>query len=331
MVAVAADPLRPARGAERLGEPAAHHRVRRALAALDRRHQRQAAGGRLGLGEVAQRLARGGEVLGGQRQLGLEQPALRVAGRGGDQRREALAPGRRGLVGLDRGEGGGEVGMRVGRPGRGQRLASPCAWRRSPRAPAPPAPPPGSASAPAGSPAAPPRCRGRCCRRRARRARRPATAPRRAGCRRRAAAAARASRRSASRARRPSPPAWTAGRRACAAPARCRGGARSAFLRQRHRGVGVALLELEPHQPLQRRPGGCGRSAASPCRPRRPSPGRRSSRRPGRSGAGSGRAGSGASRPAAPSSSPASDRRRRARPCRRSARRSRARSRLREK
>ena len=97
MVALAADPLRPARGAERLGEPAAHHRVRRALAALDRRHQRQAAGGRLGLGEIAQRLARGRES---PRRPAPARP--RAAGSptwsgvGGDQRREALAPRRRG-------------------------------------------------------------------------------------------------------------------------------------------------------------------------------------------------------------------------------------------
>ena len=143
-----------------------------------------------------------------------------------DQRGEALAPRLRRLVGLDRREGRREIRMRRCRPGRGQRLASPCAWSRCRPAPAPPAPPPAPASAPAGSPAAPPRCRGRCCRRPAPRARRRATAPRRGAPRRRGAGAARASRRSASRAPRPSPPSSTAGRRASAAPARCRAGAR---------------------------------------------------------------------------------------------------------
>ena len=91
VVALAADPLRPARGAERLGEPAAHHRLGRALAAFDRRHDREAARGRLGLGEVAERLAGGGKVLVGEREFGGEQPALGMARVRADQRVEALA------------------------------------------------------------------------------------------------------------------------------------------------------------------------------------------------------------------------------------------------
>ena len=112
VVALGAHPLRPARGAERLGEPAAHHLVGLAAAALDRRHQREAARRRLGDGEVAERLARAGEVLRGEGELGLEQPALRRSPgwrRSSVAKRLRRASGR--LLGLDRGEGGGELGV----------------------------------------------------------------------------------------------------------------------------------------------------------------------------------------------------------------------------
>ena len=194
-----------------------------------------------------------------------------MAGGGADQRGEPLAPGGRGLVGLDGGEGGGEVGMRRRRPGRGQRLDAPCAWHRCRRGPAPPAPPRESASARGGWPAARPRCRARCCRRPAPPGHRPARAPRRASCRRRAAAGGRASRRSGSPGPRPSPPASTGARRGCAASARCRAAARSAFLAS---AIAVSVSPSSSFGGISpcTATAGCGRRAAWPCRLERPGP-----------------------------------------------------------